>query len=51
MSVPALADIENKIEPAGETVAGVRHAHQQFAPEQTVALVRRLVGEIELRGE
>jgi hypothetical protein len=28
-----LTDIEHEIEPAGETVAGIRYAHKQFALE------------------
>ena len=47
----ALADIEHEIEPTGESVAPVRHPHQQFTPEQIVTAIRWLVGEIELRGE
>ena len=46
-----LTDIEHEIEPASETVAGVRYPHQQFALKQAITQVRRLVGEIELRGE
>jgi hypothetical protein len=46
-----LADIDYEIEPAGEVVASIRYPHQQFALEQAVTEVRRLVGKIELRGQ
>jgi hypothetical protein len=42
-----LADIEY----AGEIVASIRYPHQQFALEQAVTEVRRLVRKIELRGQ
>ena len=41
-----LTDIEHEIEPASETVAGVRYPHQQRALEQTITLVRWLVGKV-----
>ena len=50
-TAPTLANVKHEIEPAGETVARVRHPHKQFTPEQIIATVRWLVGEIELRGE
>src|SRR5205823_14890840 len=40
-----------QIEPRGEAVAGLGHAHHQLAAEQAVAAVHRLVGKIELGGE
>lgn len=46
-----LTDIEYEIEPAGGTVAEIRHSHEQLALEQTVTEVFRFVGKIELRGQ
>ncbi len=47
----ALTNIEHEIEAAGETLAGVCDPHQQCLLKETITPVRRLVGEIELRGE
>src|SRR6476660_639363 len=46
-----LTDIEHEIEPAIETLAGVRYLHQQCALKEAVTLVRGFVWKIELRGE
>jgi hypothetical protein len=46
-----IGDIEHKIEPRGEPVAGLRHSHHQLAAEQSVAAVHRLVWKVELSGE
>jgi hypothetical protein len=35
----------------GETVAGVRQSHQQFALQEAITEVRQLIGKIELRGQ
>src|SRR4051794_36344365 len=44
----ALPNIEYKIETTSLAIANVRNAHEQFAPEQAVPAIGRLVGEIEL---
>src|SRR5215471_10063739 len=48
---PPLPHVEHEIEPRGKAVAGIGHAHHQLAAKEAVAAVRRLVREIELRGE
>src|SRR5262245_22704991 len=49
--IGTLAHVEHKIEPRDEPIAGLGHSHHQFAAEQSVAAVHRLVWKIELGGE
>src|SRR5262249_52023123 len=46
-----LPQIQHEIEPGGEAVPRLGHAHQQLTPKQAVAAVHRLVGEVELGRE
>ena len=41
-----LSDVENEVERAVGAVAGVLRRHHQLAPEDAVAGVRRLIGEV-----
>src|SRR5215467_5368862 len=47
----ALVSRHNEVEAPLEILAGARHPHDEFAAEEAVAPVHRLVGKIELRGE
>src|SRR5712671_32605 len=51
MPAAILPVVEHEIEAGVDTVAGLRGPHQQLLAKQAVAAVRRLVREIELRGQ